>query len=172
MVDSYTRCLEPEVLAAYVDRGLSLAERARVDHHLASCPHCIAMVAGVVRTVEAVSEFLPIGDLRRGVWDVRSARRDSRSTWHLDGSTLSLRLPWSMLALGDPSSHTAVVPAAGQPKAVTVDGIGVLVDAGAAGEATTTFRWDNWQRADYTERLKPGVQPLVNVWAALSRPAR
>ena len=59
MVDSYTRCLEPEVLAAYVDRGLSLAERARVDHHLASCPQCLALVAGVVRTVADVLESTP-----------------------------------------------------------------------------------------------------------------
>jgi len=59
MVDSYTRCPEPEVLAAYVDRGLSLAERARVDHHLASCPQCIALVAGVVRTVADVPESTP-----------------------------------------------------------------------------------------------------------------
>ena len=62
MVSSHPNgCLEPEVLAAYVDHGLSLAERSRVDAHLVSCPHCIAMVAGVVRTVEAVSEFLPAG---------------------------------------------------------------------------------------------------------------
>jgi CHAT domain-containing protein/tetratricopeptide (TPR) repeat protein len=63
MVSSQTHsCLEAEVLAAYVDHGLSLAERSRVDAHLASCPHCIAMLAGVVRTVEAVSEFVPAGD--------------------------------------------------------------------------------------------------------------
>ena len=60
MVSSQTTgCLEPEVLAAYVDHGLSLAERSRVEAHLASCPHCIAMVAGVMRTVEAISAFLP-----------------------------------------------------------------------------------------------------------------
>ncbi|MDP2320833.1 MAG: CHAT domain-containing protein [Acidobacteriota bacterium] len=59
MVDSYTRCPEPEVLAAYVDRGLSLAERARVDRHLASCPQCLALVAGVVRTVADVPESTP-----------------------------------------------------------------------------------------------------------------
>lgn len=44
-------CVEPEVLAAYVDRGLSLAERARVESHLASCFQCAALLAGVVRTV-------------------------------------------------------------------------------------------------------------------------
>jgi hypothetical protein len=59
MGDSHTRCPEPEVLAAYVDRGLSLAERSRVDHHLASCPQCLALVAGVVRTVADVAEFMP-----------------------------------------------------------------------------------------------------------------
>lgn len=52
-------CPEPEVLAAYADRGLSLAERARVDAHLASCPQCIAMLAGVARTVEELSALRP-----------------------------------------------------------------------------------------------------------------
>lgn len=59
MVDFYTRCPEPEVLAAYVDRGLSLTERARVERHLASCPQCLALVAGVVRTVADVLESTP-----------------------------------------------------------------------------------------------------------------
>jgi len=59
MADTPTRCPDPEVLAAYIDRGLSLAERSRVDHHLASCHQCIALVAGVVRTVADVSEFTP-----------------------------------------------------------------------------------------------------------------
>ncbi len=60
MVDPHTHgCPEPEVLAAYVDRGLSLAERARVEAHLASCPQCIALVAGVARTVEELSALRP-----------------------------------------------------------------------------------------------------------------
>lgn len=64
MVSSQTHgCPEPEVLAAYVDQGLSLAERARVDTHLASCRQCIALVAGVVRTAEDVSEFMPVVDV-------------------------------------------------------------------------------------------------------------
>ena len=60
MVDRHAHgCPEPEVLAAYVDRGLSLTERARVDAHLASCPQCIALVAGVARTVAEVSALMP-----------------------------------------------------------------------------------------------------------------
>jgi CHAT domain-containing protein len=60
MVDPHANgCPEPEVLAAYVDRGLSLSERARVDVHLASCPQCIALVAGAARTVAELSAQLP-----------------------------------------------------------------------------------------------------------------
>jgi CHAT domain-containing protein len=60
MVDPHTYgCLQPEVLAAYVDRGLSLTERARVDAHLASCPQCVALVAGVARTVAELSAQSP-----------------------------------------------------------------------------------------------------------------
>ena len=46
-------------MAAYVDHGLSLAERAEVDIHLASCRQCTALLAGVVRTVAEVSAFIP-----------------------------------------------------------------------------------------------------------------
>ena len=46
-------------MAAYVDHGLSLAERAQVDTHLASCRQCTALLAGVVRTVADVSAFIP-----------------------------------------------------------------------------------------------------------------
>jgi CHAT domain-containing protein len=60
MVDPHTNgCLEPEVLAAYIDQGLSLTERARVEAHLASCPRCIAQVAGVARTVAELSASMP-----------------------------------------------------------------------------------------------------------------
>ena len=54
-----TRCVGPEVLAAYVDRGLSVSERDRVNAHLASCPQCLSLLAGVVRTAAEVSEYTP-----------------------------------------------------------------------------------------------------------------
>lgn len=59
MVDPDARCPEPQLLAAYIDRSLSLAERSGVERHLASCPRCVALVAGVVRTVAEVSEVTP-----------------------------------------------------------------------------------------------------------------
>src|SRR5262245_33755209 len=60
MVDPHANgCPEPEVLAAYVDHGLSLSERARGEAQLASCPQCIALVAGAVRTAAEGSGHVP-----------------------------------------------------------------------------------------------------------------
>lgn len=69
-------CPDPEVLAAYLDRTLSLAERATLEAHLASCPHCLAAVAGAFRTLAAVpvgAPFIgavgsPSGAPPRGMW--------------------------------------------------------------------------------------------------------
>ena len=74
MVDTHAHgCLEPEVLAAYVDHSLSLAERARVETHLASCPTCTALLAGVVRAVAQIAPVLPqavdaVGVSPRAAW--------------------------------------------------------------------------------------------------------
>src|SRR5687768_18146673 len=74
MVDTHAHgCLEPEVLAAYVDHGLSLAERARVEEHLASCPQCTALLAGVVRTVAEIEPVLPQA--------VATAEASPRASW-------------------------------------------------------------------------------------------
>jgi hypothetical protein len=118
------------------------------------------------------AEFLAIGELREGSWDTTRPGSDSRASWHVQGATLRLRLPWSMLAIGDPSSHTAVQPVGGRPKAVTVDAIALVVDAGAGATAKGLIRWEGWQQARYTERLKPGVQPIVDAWTELSTPSR
>ena len=116
------------------------------------------------------AEYQQVGDLREGSWDVAAPAYDSRSTWRLEGDLLELRLPWSMLLLGDPSSRTAVRPVDGLPEATPVAAIGVLVDAGAGGRADGRLSWEGWQQASATERRKPGVQPLVDAWAALGTP--
>ena len=82
MVDTHTHgCLEPEVLAAYVDHGLSLTERARVEGHLASCPQCTALLAGVVRTVAEIAPVLPQA--------VESVEAPLRVSWRAVGGALT-----------------------------------------------------------------------------------
>jgi hypothetical protein len=115
------------------------------------------------------AEFLEVGRLRRGSWDPQADGYDDRSTWQLQGNRLTLRLPWSMLGLGDPSSKTAVVPRRGKPVAVTVQDIGVVVDAGPGGRADLRIRWDAWNRAKHAERVKAGAQSFVDALADVSR---
>ncbi|GAA5028412.1 hypothetical protein GCM10023258_23880 [Terrabacter aeriphilus] len=115
------------------------------------------------------AEFLEVGRLLRGSWDPKLAAFDDRTTWQLEGRRITLRLPWSMLGLADPSSKTAVVPESGRPVGVRVDDIGVVVDAGPGGTADLRIGWDAWNRATHTERVKAGVQPLIDAFVAVSR---
>lgn len=44
-------CPDCEALAAYVDHGLEKRERTKLEQHIASCATCIAVIAGVIRTL-------------------------------------------------------------------------------------------------------------------------
>jgi len=46
-------CLTPDVLAAWMDRTLSTAERSAAEAHAADCAHCQAMLAAMARTAPA-----------------------------------------------------------------------------------------------------------------------
>ena len=46
-----TECPDCEALAAYVDRGLGKRDRTKLEQHIASCPQCIRLIAGVIRTL-------------------------------------------------------------------------------------------------------------------------
>lgn len=53
-----TPCLTAAEVAAYIDHGLSQAERNRVEAHLANCRHCTGVVADVVRDLSEISRHL------------------------------------------------------------------------------------------------------------------
>lgn len=59
-----TSCPESEALAAYIDRGLRKRERFLLEEHLASCPTCIALIAGVVRVLTALTAVTDADGLR------------------------------------------------------------------------------------------------------------
>jgi len=67
-------CPDSEALAAWLDQGISAAERQRIDTHLATCEHCRSLVARAAETVRAVhhapaghgSEQLTSGPSERG----------------------------------------------------------------------------------------------------------
>lgn len=116
------------------------------------------------------AEFAEIGNLVEGTWDPTRAGYDSLATWSLDGRTLELRIPWSMLLVGDPSGKVAVTPdASGTPVNTPVETIGVTLTDGAGTAVTRDFGWRRWNTAEYTERVKAGVGALSRALEEASR---
>ena len=116
------------------------------------------------------AEFFTVGDLRWGSWDPTASGYDSLSTWWSDGPLIELRIPWSMLLLGDPSSRVAVVPSAGAPIAVPVAGIGVtLFSSGSAPLRLPSITWDPWNQAKATFRVKAGASAMADAWHTVNR---
>ncbi len=114
------------------------------------------------------AEFVTVGNMIRGSWDLKSRAYDSLATWWLQGSLLELRIPWSMLMFGDPSSHTAVVPVNGEPSAVPAQTIGLLANIDSRNLALPRLRWDGWNQAKYTVRVKRGAGAMASAWHAVN----
>ncbi|NQU36495.1 MAG: hypothetical protein HQ526_02725, partial [Actinobacteria bacterium] len=109
----------------------------------------------VINGKKLPAEFVEIGKLVEGDWDPNSPNYNSLATWSLNDNQLSLRLPWSMLGIADPSSRTGVVPGPnGQAVAVQVPEIPMTIDIGASPIAVGAITWEPWQQARATERVK------------------
>lgn len=108
------------------------------------------------------AEYLAVGRLREGDWTTGASGRDSLAQYHwsADGRTLSLRLPWSSLLMGDPSSRTALVLHGAQRGVQVVPGITVRAVSGGA-DASGPYTWDTWTSVEHTERLKDGAGDLA-----------
>jgi hypothetical protein len=112
---------------------------------------------------EEPAEFFDVGVLRSGEMEPGEDGYDSRNTWRLDGSTLTMRIPWGLIGMADPSSKQALVPdAEGRPSATDVDTIGLTVDLGDEQIDTAGITWEPWQSTNHTERVKEGVQAYVD----------
>jgi hypothetical protein len=88
---------------------------------------------------------------------------DSRNTWLVDDSSITLRMPWGLLGLADPSSKQALLlDSDGRPATVPVSRIGLVVHAGDRRVETTRIAWEPWQQTHYQERVKAGAQAYVD----------
>ena len=100
-------CLDPETLALWVDDGLSAAERATAERHLADCARCQATLAALVRTA-------PVPEVRQPWW------RLSRVAWlaPLTAAAAALVI-WIVVPAAPPpaQSTTASAPPASSPHA-------------------------------------------------------
>jgi hypothetical protein len=112
----------------------------------------------------------PIGELR--------ARRTGEEESSLDavvidGSTVSIRLPWTLLQFADPSSRSVIDddPDTAMIEARVSEGIRVAVSVRGALASTERFRWEGWERAPETaERMRPAARAVGGALRAIADP--
>jgi Photosynthesis system II assembly factor YCF48/Putative zinc-finger len=57
--DPFGRCLDAEMLAAWIDGDLTAADVSAAEAHVSSCARCQAMVAAIVRSTPAAPALVP-----------------------------------------------------------------------------------------------------------------
>jgi hypothetical protein len=113
----------------------------------------------VPTTGEALpAEFHDTGVLRAGPMRPDEDGYDNRHLWRLDGTTLTVRVPWAMAGLSDPSSRQALVVGPQGPATAEVDGVGVSVGVGDRSVVLDRVTWEPWNRVYATERAKDGIE--------------
>jgi hypothetical protein len=135
--------------------------------------------------------------LQYGVFMTSSPDYTSTATWYVNsgGSSVRIRLPWTMLNISDPSSLSAILdtrklppgPAVIQGKEIgalrTTDtpGINIYTLLTHGGSATDyqpatgksfskdvkTYTWKGWEFAPYKGRLKRSYRDIVNLFREL-----
>lgn len=131
------------------------------------------MMLNRAQVVPSTGERLPaehfeVGVLRQGEMAPDADGYDSRNTWQLDGRTLTLRIPWGLLGMADPSSKQALLPEDGAATTVDVDRIGLTVDVGELRVETDGIAWEPWNEPRSEERMKVGMQVFVDALDAVT----
>ena len=101
-----SECLDPETLALWVDDGLSAAERAVAERHVAGCARCQATLAALVRTT-------PVPERRQSWWQW------SRAAWLAPLTAAAAALVIWIVVPGAPSQRSVEQPAPASPPVVS-----------------------------------------------------
>ncbi len=120
-------------------------------------------------TTPVSPQFLDIGTLVLGSWwDEQADDYNSLATWHLarasssDPAILRFRIPWSMLAMADPSDRQVLVPTTVRPSLVPARTVNVTIESSTPGSPITfPVSMPRWSTAPYTERVKSGAQTFA-----------
>jgi hypothetical protein len=119
--------------------------------------------AGTIRegTADPTSNVDPIGQfVVRGP----GAAETSRDGITLNGATIEVRVPWTLLQFADPSTRSVLDDdRATKGRETTVsDGVALSVELGGDLIETERFRWSGWEQAPATtERLKHSADILA-----------
>lgn len=125
------------------------------------------MLIGVPPTDGAAATWFDLG-LVRGTTDYTDPAFDSRTTWAASDGTMELRLPWAMVGLADPSSRQVLtIDDDLSLTTAPITRLGITVVTSAA-TLHGTYAWDTWNRVEYHERPKAGLDGLARTIQSLS----
>ncbi|MGV3525876.1 MAG: hypothetical protein ACO1RX_16755 [Candidatus Sericytochromatia bacterium] len=113
-------------------------------------------------------EIDPIGELQLRAEGQTASSRDAVI---LNGSSVEIRLPWTLLQFTDPSTRSVLNDDRLTPQRETTvsEGIAVAVSLGDTLLEAPRTSWATWNSAPrYREREKDGVGPLVAALAQIS----
>lgn len=127
-------------------------------------------------TTPVSPSFLDIGTLQLGSWwDDQADDYNTLATWHLarassdDPAILRFRVPWSMLAMADPSERQILVPTTFRPSLTPMRATNVTIESSTPGSPITfTLSWPTWQRVAFTERVKSGADTIAGTMRDLT----
>lgn len=107
---------------------------------------------------EVPAESFAVGELVYGSNDPSSVQFDSRAVWYRTADVVEIRVPYAAIGISDPSSRQALqVGADGLLATVPFESVGVGVAVGGEVLSTAGYGWEPWNRVDWHERLKKGV---------------
>jgi hypothetical protein len=121
---------------------------------------------------------IPASGVNRGRLRHGRQAASTLTDWFVDRSAglVEIRLPWSLLNVTDPSSHTVLkaVHEGGRVETDVTEGFRFNLYALARGDgrilkelpATMTYRWPAWEHPRWHERLKPAYAALQQLWGS------
>jgi tetratricopeptide (TPR) repeat protein len=127
--------------------------------------------------VTRTGRTIPARGVDRGRLRYGRADASTLADWYVDrGAGLTeVRIPWGLLNVTDPSSHTILdaIRDHGRISTTHTDGFRFVVVAlrrqggqvAAFLPATATYTWRDWEMPNWHERLKPAYFALRDLWA-------
>jgi tetratricopeptide (TPR) repeat protein len=128
--------------------------------------------------VTRTKRMIPARGVDRGRLRYGAESVTTLADWFVDrvAALVEIRIPWGLLNVTDPSSHTVLtaVRTGGRVETGTTDGFRFNViglgrtDGRVVDElpATMTYRWPAWEHPRWHERLKPAYAALQQLWGS------
>jgi hypothetical protein len=108
---------------------------------------------------QIMPEYHNVGHMRFGTTDPQDPDFDQRTTWSAEGRVIEMRVPYSQIGYGDPSTHQAYrVQPDGSVALEEAPDIGISVVYDNQEFITDGYAWAGWNEVEWHERLKADIE--------------